>query len=178
MLSMLLSMEELELLPIAMCLRIIFTSFPLLLSCPSTSYYHQAMVPIISSSPTSTLSLSLPHLPQFFYFQNRTCTKTPPPSWISWNYVSNEPSYARNGFRTRELCQFYSGDAICPRLISDCATLNISAISPCTSLQNWYSWCVGNKIWRSFWMLTFLPLYISEYVLKSWWKQQLHSQAL
>jgi hypothetical protein len=38
-----------------------------------------------------------------------------PPSWSSWNYLSNEPSYAWNGFRTRELCQFYSGDAICPK---------------------------------------------------------------
>jgi hypothetical protein len=35
------------------------------------------------------------------------------PSWSSWNYVSNEPSFAWNGFRTRELCLFYSSDAIC-----------------------------------------------------------------
>jgi hypothetical protein len=60
------------------------------------------------------------------------------PSWSSWNYLSNKPSYAWNGFRTRELCLFYSGDAICPRLISDCATLNDFAISPCTDLQNWW----------------------------------------
>jgi hypothetical protein len=40
------------------------------------------------------------------------------------------------------------------------------------------SWCVGKKVWRSFWKLNFLPLYISEHVLKSWWKQQLTSQAL
>jgi hypothetical protein len=61
-----------------------------------------------------------------------------PPSWSSWNYLSNEPSYAWHGFRTRELCQFYSGDAICPRLIPDCATLNVFAISPCMGLQNWW----------------------------------------
>jgi hypothetical protein len=40
------------------------------------------------------------------------------------------------------------------------------------------SWCVGNNVWRSFWILNFLLLYISEHVLKSWWKQQLPSQAL
>jgi hypothetical protein len=32
----------------------------------------------------------------------------------------------------------YSGDAIYPRLISDCVALNISVISPCTDLQNWW----------------------------------------
>jgi hypothetical protein len=48
MLSMLLSVEEVESLPISMCLRIIFTSLPLYLSFPSiSSYYHQAMVPIL-----------------------------------------------------------------------------------------------------------------------------------
>jgi hypothetical protein len=36
------------------------------------------------------------------------------------------------------LCQFYSGDAICSRLISDCAALNGFAISHCTALQNWW----------------------------------------
>jgi hypothetical protein len=61
-----------------------------------------------------------------------------PSCWSLWNYLSNEPSYAWNGFRTRELCQFYSGDAICPRLISDCAALNGFAISHCAGLQNWW----------------------------------------
>jgi hypothetical protein len=40
------------------------------------------------------------------------------------------------------------------------------------------SWWVGKKVWMRFWILNFLPLYISEQVLKSWWKQQLPSQAL
>jgi hypothetical protein len=40
------------------------------------------------------------------------------------------------------------------------------------------SWCVGKKVWRSLLILNFLPLYISEHVLKSWWKQQLPSQSL
>jgi hypothetical protein len=46
------------------------------------------------------------------------------------------------------LCLFYSGDAICPRLISDCAALNVFAIYPCTSLQNlWFlmRWKEGLK---------------------------------
>jgi hypothetical protein len=36
------------------------------------------------------------------------------------------------------LCPFYSGDAIWPRLISDCTTLNVFAICPCTGIQNWW----------------------------------------
>jgi hypothetical protein len=39
------------------------------------------------------------------------------------------------------------------------------------------SWCVGKKVWRRFWILAFLPFYISKHVLKSWWKQRLLSQA-
>jgi hypothetical protein len=39
----------------------------------------------------------------------------------------------------KRVVPFYSGDAICPKLISDCAALNVSAISPCTGLQNWWS---------------------------------------
>jgi hypothetical protein len=42
-----------------------------------------------------------------------------PPSWSLVNYLSNEPSHAWNGFWTRVLCQFYSGDAICPRRFRD-----------------------------------------------------------
>jgi hypothetical protein len=144
MLSVFLSVEELELLVILYCH--VFENHLHLLSlwliCPSTSaYYHQTMVPIIrhivitnfhpalAAASSSTDFLSLPE--QNMYLNT-------PTSWSSWNYLSDEPSYAWNGFRTRELCLFYSGDAICPRLISDCATLNVSAISPCTSLQNWW----------------------------------------
>jgi hypothetical protein len=60
------------------------------------------------------------------------------PSLSSWNYLSNELSFTWNGFRTKELCLFHSSDAIYRRLISDCAALNVSAISPCTGLQNWW----------------------------------------
>jgi hypothetical protein len=61
-----------------------------------------------------------------------------PPSWSPLNYLSNKPSYAWNWFRIRELCLFYSGDAICSRLISDCVVLNVSAISPYTALKHWW----------------------------------------
>jgi hypothetical protein len=64
-----------------MCLRIIFSS------CLCDSFVLQPLLIIIkpwfqsfviSSSPTSIPSLSLPHLPQFsFYFLNRTCTEVP-----------------------------------------------------------------------------------------------------
>jgi hypothetical protein len=143
MLSMLLSVEELELLVIPYCH--VFENhihfFPLWLICPSTSYYHQAMVPILRhivitdfhvvlvAASSSTVFLLLPE--QNMYWNT-------PPSWSSWNYLSNKLSFAWNRFRTRELCLFYSGDAICPRLISDCTTLNVSAISPCMCLQNWW----------------------------------------
>jgi hypothetical protein len=142
MLSMLLSVEELESLPIAMCLRIIFTSLPLYLSChPTFSYYHQAMVPILHHivitdfHPILVAALSST---VFLLLQEQNMYWNTPLSWSSWNYLSNGPSYAWNGFRTRELWIFYSGDTICPRLISDCAALNVSAISPCTGLQNWW----------------------------------------
>jgi hypothetical protein len=35
------------------------------------------------------------------------------------------------------------------------------------------SWWVEKKVWRSFWILSFLPFYISENVVKYWWKQRL-----
>jgi hypothetical protein len=59
-----------------------------------------------------------------------------PPSWSSWNYLSNKPSYAWNGFRKRELCLFYSGDAICP--FQTAQRSMFFAISPCTGLHNWW----------------------------------------
>jgi hypothetical protein len=61
-----------------------------------------------------------------------------PTSRSSWIYLSKEPSYAWNGFRTGELYLFYSGDGICPNLISNCAALNDSTLSLCTGFQNWW----------------------------------------
>jgi hypothetical protein len=183
MLSVLLSVEEIELLVIPYCH--VFEDhlhfFPLWLICPSTSYYYHQAIPILShivvtnfhpvlvAASSSTVFLLLPE--QNLYWNSL-------PSWSSWNYLSNEPSYVWNGFLTRELCLFYFGDAICPRLISD---MQRSIFLPHLLVQVFKiddSWCVGKKIWRSFWILNFLPLYISVHVLKSWWKQRLPSQAL
>jgi hypothetical protein len=145
MLSMLLSVEELEFLVIPYCQ--VFENRLHFLAFVNSVVLHLLLIIIkswfqsfiISSSPTFIPSLLLPHRPQFFLLlpeQNMYWNTLL--SWILWNYISNEPSYAWNRFRTRELCLFYSGDAICPMLISDCAALNVFAISPCTGLQNWW----------------------------------------
>jgi hypothetical protein len=96
----------------------------------------------------------------FIFPQEQNMYLNTPPSWSSWNYLSNEPSYAWNGFRTRELCQFYSGNAIYPKWFQR-ATLNVSVISPLRVLKIDDSWCVGKNVWRSFWILAFLSFYIS-----------------
>jgi hypothetical protein len=154
MLSVLLSVEELESLVIPYCHVFenhLYSSFPVFLSCPSTTPYHQAMVsilhhiiitdfhPVLVAASSSTDFILLPE--QNIYWNT-------PPSWSSWNYLSNEPSFVWNGFWTRELCLFYSGDEICAKLISDRVMLNVSTICLCTNLQNWWSlmhWKEGLK---------------------------------
>jgi hypothetical protein len=142
MLSMLLNVEELESLVIPYCHvfenRLPFLAFVnsivLQLLLIIIKPWFQSF--IILSSPTSIPSLLLPHLPQFFsYFQNKTCTETP--LQVEVHEIIFPTSHrTHETVRTRELCLFYSGDAICLRLISDCAALNVFAISPCTGLQN------------------------------------------
>jgi hypothetical protein len=144
MLSMLLSLEELELLVIPYCHmfenHLHFLSLWLIF--PSTSsYYHQAMIPILRHIVITDFHPVLVAASSFAVFlllPEQNMYWSSPPSWSLRNFLSNELSFAWNGFRTKELCLFHSGDAICPRLISDCAALNISAISPCTGLQNWW----------------------------------------
>jgi hypothetical protein len=54
------------------------------------------------------------------------------------NFLSNESLFAQIGLRTRELRPFYFGDEICPE-ISECTTLNIFSITPCTGHQiRWF----------------------------------------
>jgi hypothetical protein len=81
---MLLSVEELESFVIPYCHVFennLHSSLPLLLSRLSTSsYYHQAMVPILYHIVIIDFHtvLVVAHLPQFFlHFQNRTFTETP-----------------------------------------------------------------------------------------------------
>jgi hypothetical protein len=154
MLSVLLSVEELELLVIPYCH--VFENHLHLLSlwliCSSTSsYYHQDMVPILRHiviTDFHPVLVAASSSTVFLLLTEHNMYWNTPPSWSSWNYLSNKPSYVWNGFRTRELCLFSSGDAICPRLISGCATLNVCAISPCTGLQNRWSlmrWKEGLK---------------------------------
>jgi hypothetical protein len=143
MLSMLPSVEELESLIIPYCHvfenRLHFLTF----------VSHLSFNFLLSSSHGSNPSLyshhRLPSCPcRYLIFHSFSLTSRTEhvlntlPSWSLWNYLSKEPSYEWNGFWTRELCIFYSGDAICPTQISDCATLNVFAISPCTGLQNWW----------------------------------------
>jgi hypothetical protein len=101
--------------------------------------------PVLVAASSSTVFLLLPEHNMYW----STCE-----SCSLWNYLSNEPSYW-NGLRTRELFLFYSDDAICPRLISDCAMLNVFVYLLVRVFKIDDSWCVGKKVWRSFWILTF-----------------------
>jgi hypothetical protein len=154
MLSVLLSVDELELLviPYYHVFENHLHFLTLWLIFPSTSsHYHQAMVPILYHIAITDFHLVLVAASSFTVFlllPEQSIYWNTPRSWSSENYLSNEPSYTWNGFRTRELCLFYFGDAICPRLISDCVSLNVSAISPCTGLQSWWflmRWKAGLK---------------------------------
>jgi hypothetical protein len=113
MLSVLLSVEELELLVIPYCNVFenhLHFSLLLLLSCPSTSYYyHQAMVPIlhriIITDFHPVLVAASSSIVFFFYFLNRTCNELgfwleKPDSlypcdspWISSYHVQNSLQY-------------------------------------------------------------------------------------
>jgi hypothetical protein len=77
-----------------------------------------------------------------------------------------------NGLRSSELCPFYSGAAICPKLILDCTSLNVFVISPCTGLQIHRSWMCWN---RHLMELLIFNFFFLEHVwpgAKNWWKQQ------
>jgi hypothetical protein len=76
------------------------------------------------------------------------------------------------GLRSSELCPFYSGAAICPRLISDCTSLNVFVISPCTGLKIHRSWMRWN--WHLMELLIF-NFFFLEHVWtgpQNWWKQR------
>jgi hypothetical protein len=95
--------------------------------------------------------LSLPHLPHFFIFPpEQKMYGNTPPRWSLWNYLSNEPSYAWNGFRTRELCQFTPAMQSVQGWFQ---TAQRSMVLPYLIVRVFKiddSWCVGNKVWRSF----------------------------
>jgi hypothetical protein len=74
-----------------------------------------------------------------FYLMSRTESyPSSTPLHSSQNFLSNESLFAQIGLRTRELRPFYFGDEVCPE-ISECATLNVFSITPCTGLQiRWF----------------------------------------
>jgi hypothetical protein len=164
-----------------MCLRIIFTSclyysLVLLLLLIIIKPWFQSFM--ISSSPTSIPSLLLPHLPQFFsYLHNRTCTETPIQVEVHEIIFPTSHHTYETGSE-QESCVILLQRWNLSKAFSDCATLNVFAISPCTGLQNWWFLMRWKGDLKELLNITFLPLYISEHMLKYWWKQQLPSQAL
>jgi hypothetical protein len=88
--------------------------------------------PVLVAASSSTVFLLLPE-------QNMCWNITP--SWSSWNYVSNEPSFAWNGFRTRELCLFYSSDAICNFQNVQCLMFLPHLLVQVFKIDD--PWCVG-----------------------------------
>jgi hypothetical protein len=91
---------------------------------------------IISSSPTSISSLLLPHLPQFFpYFQNRTCTETPPPSY---EIIFPTIHHTHETGSEQESCAYFTLAMQSVQGWFQTAQRSVSAISPCTDLQNWW----------------------------------------
>jgi hypothetical protein len=183
MLSMLLSVEELESLEIILPCVWESSSLPAFVTYLSFNFFllSSSHVPILChiiitdfylvlvAASSSTDFLLLPQ--QNIYWNT-------PQSWSSWNYLSNEPPFAWNRFRTRDLCLLYSGATICPKLISDAQRSMFLPYILVRVFKIDNSWCIGKMVLRSFWILTFLPLYISEHMLKYWWKQRLPSQAL
>jgi hypothetical protein len=111
--------------------------------------------------------LFLPHLPQFLFFlQNRKCTETPLHVEV---YEIIFPTSHQNLLRR---CNLSKADF---RL---CNAQWFSHISLYGSSKLMILDVLEKKVWRSFWILNFLLLYVSEHVLKSWCKHQLPSQAL
>jgi hypothetical protein len=114
--------------------------------------------------------LSLPHLPRFFFFlQNRTCTETP--LQVEVHEIIFPTSHRMHDTGSeQESCANFT-----PAMQSVQGWFQIAQRSMFLPyLLVWVfkiddSWCVGKKVWRTFWILNFLPLYISEHVLKSWW---------
>jgi hypothetical protein len=123
--------------------------------------------------------LSLPHLPQFLFFlQNRTCTKTPLQVEVHEIIFTTSHRTHETGSEQESCVHFtlamQSGQGWFQTAQRSMFLLYV--LVRVFKIDD--SWCVGKKVWRSFWILNFLPLYISDHVLKSRWKQRLPSQAL
>jgi hypothetical protein len=123
--------------------------------------------------------LSLHNLPQFFFFlQNRSCTETPLQVEVH-EIIFPTSHHTHETGSEQEICAYFT--PMMQSVQGWFQTAQRSMSLPYLLVRVFKindSWCIGNKVWRSFWILNFLPFYISEHVLKSWWKQQLPSQAL
>jgi hypothetical protein len=121
-----------------MCLRIIFTSricvsFVLQSLLIIIKPWFQSFV--ISSTPTSIPSLSLPHLSQFFfYFLNKHVLKDP--SKLNFIKLSFHLAITRMKWvPNKRVVPTLLRPCNLSKAILDCAMLNVFAISPCTGLQ-------------------------------------------
>jgi hypothetical protein len=167
--SKLLSVEELELLPIAMCLRIIFTSclcysfvlqhiLIIIKPCSNPSWYRHHR---LSSSPYRCLIFHI------FSFTSRTGHVLKHPSKLKFMKLSFQRVIIRmNQVPNKRVepillrwCNLSKADfRLCSAQILPYLLVQVFKIDD--------PWCVGKMDWRSFWKLAFLPLYISEHVLK------------
>jgi hypothetical protein len=124
---------------------------------------------VISSSLTCIPSLLLPHLPQFFpYFQKWTCTETPIQVEVH-EIIFPTSHHTHETGSEQESCAYFT--LAMQSVQGWFQTAQHSMFLPYLLVRVFKiddSWCVGNEIWRIFWILTFLPLYISKHVLKSW----------
>jgi hypothetical protein len=123
--------------------------------------------------------LSLPHLPQFLFFlQNRKCTQTPLHIEVHEIIFPMSHHMHETGSEQESCANFTPAMQSVQGWFQ---TAQRSMVLPYHLVRVFKiddSWCVGKKVWRSFRILNFIPLYISEHVLKYWWKHQLPSQAL
>jgi hypothetical protein len=90
----------------------------------------------------------------------------------AWNFLSIKYLFTPNGFRSSELGSFYSGTAICPKLISDCTSLNVFTISPCKRLQIHRSWMRWNRHFMELLIFNFFFLENVWLGPQNWWKQR------
>jgi hypothetical protein len=115
-----------------MCLRIIFTSLPLLTQLSFNFFLSSSSH---GSNPSSYRHHRLPSRPchclifHRFSFTSRTEHVLKHPSKLKFMKLSFQRAIIRM-FQTRELCLFYSDDAIYPK--------RVFAISPCMGIQNWW----------------------------------------
>jgi hypothetical protein len=121
---------------------------------------------LMHHDPLLLCTLSLPLLSQIFFLSRS-------------DHVGNSSFHAwgmklslsiPNGLRSSELCLFYFNTAICPKLISDCTTPNVFAISPCKNLQICWSWRRWNWYLMELLIFNFFLFLHIWSGAQNWWK--------